>query len=85
MRCTWKDCTQPAKHPQVGSDGRERANLCDEHAAKLEAAVSSTDARQLVGTWARAGSQHPERQRLAVDMAKGAGAIVEFFGKWRKH
>lgn len=49
--CTWKDCNQPATHPQLSNDGSEWANLCDSHSEEMEQAVTSLDPKTLVRSW----------------------------------
>lgn len=60
--CTWKDCTQPADHPQYSEClcARRWAHLCAEHDAMLldavRAAVRTKDTA-LLTAWALAQAQ----------------------------
>jgi hypothetical protein len=58
MQCTWKDCPNEAKHPQVASDEQEWANLCDEHKSELDWSILQTgetqDIRSLMSVWIKA-------------------------------
>jgi hypothetical protein len=54
-RCTWKGCKSAAVHPQVATDGDRWANLCDEHNAQLEAAITKTEPEALLQCWTLAG------------------------------
>jgi hypothetical protein len=60
MECTWKfkdspKCTQTATHPQVGNDGSQWANLCTDHAKKLDDGIATGDPKYLLGYWIAAG------------------------------
>lgn len=42
-KCTWKDCTENAKHPLTGELG-QWANLCPKHHAEYENALKEFSA-----------------------------------------
>lgn len=41
MKCTWRDCEQPARHEWRDEDGEVWASLCDQHNGHLELAEKS--------------------------------------------
>jgi hypothetical protein len=52
--CTWEGCDKLATKPQIAKDGEQWANLCDEHAAKVDAAAMDTRPGAILSTWIRA-------------------------------
>lgn len=51
MQCTWKDCNGEASHPQHDRDGRQWANLCDEHHKELDDACLALDVKKMMRAW----------------------------------
>jgi hypothetical protein len=83
MICTWRNCTLVAEIPKLDKNGAEWAHLCPKHARAFEDAMRSGDARCVLRAWARAGAGHRRREQLADGIARGCGAIVDFFRKLR--
>jgi hypothetical protein len=52
--CTWEGCTAPSTMPVHDRDGRPWAYLCDEHSARLDAAIASGSPGRTVAAWIRA-------------------------------
>ena len=56
--CTWMGsegrCKAGATHPQIGKDGNQWANLCAEHAQRVDSSIENFDAKNLLGNWVRA-------------------------------
>lgn len=50
-RCTWKECEQDARHPQIAQGGEVWANLCDQHHQEMEAAIEKLDPKTLLRAW----------------------------------
>lgn len=74
-RCTWchKDvrCERTAKHEQVGKAGNLWADLCDEHAAELDASLG--DPKRSLAAWAKAAGG---AKKLAREMADAAAPLM---------
>lgn len=87
MNCTWVECTKDASHPQIGQDGKQWCNLCDEHHQMLQNAYASTDPKKILSYWVKAqggarkvtDKMQPEIQQVANTMAK----LVKTFGKFK--
>lgn len=54
MRCTWVDCELDACIPQIARDGTQWANLCAEHALKLDTAIAMNKPKILLAYWVKA-------------------------------
>jgi hypothetical protein len=59
MKCTWVDCNAEATHPQVGKDGQQWSDLCDEHHAQLDKASDdflsgATGPQKMLSAWVKA-------------------------------
>ena len=50
-KCTWKNCTEEAKHPQIATGGEVWGNLCDKHHQELEDAIEKLDPKTLLRAW----------------------------------
>jgi hypothetical protein len=67
--CTWQDCGAAATHAQVGSDGRQWANLCSPHHEQLRAAIATGDMPdRIAGAWvlAQGGIEAATKNTAAV-------------------
>jgi hypothetical protein len=51
-QCTWVDCNNEATAPQVGKDGNQWANLCEEHTKEMD--DNLMDAKGVLRCWVRA-------------------------------
>lgn len=58
-QCTWKDCVEPATKPQIAGDGKVWENLCDAHAAELDAPIDDLNVPKMLRAWilAQGGAQ----------------------------
>ena len=79
-RCTWRDCSNEAAHPQIAKDGEQWANLCDEHNSKIDesidTAIANGDVRSLLSGWVKAqGGAEAAAGRMVSPLAaeKGEG------------
>ncbi len=71
MNCTWKDCERPAAHPQIGQDGKEWANLCDEHHTEMEEGLRTLEPRRVVRDWVNAqGGARKAADRVAPEVVE---------------
>lgn len=66
--CTWRDCEQDATHPQLDNNQEQWANLCNAHAAEMDAALAAADPKALLRCWALAyGTREQFARRMMGD------------------
>ncbi len=51
MECTWKDCSEIATNIQLDKNGKEWANLCNDHNSELEKAIQDCTPKVLMRAW----------------------------------
>ena len=54
MKCTWKECSNEGKFPQLDKDQKQWAFLCEEHHIELEDAIDNFNAKKLLSCWVKA-------------------------------
>lgn len=54
MNCTWKDCDNPASHPQMSEDGKTWAQLCIVHEGQLNDAMISGEPKKILSAYVKA-------------------------------
>lgn len=65
--CTWKDCDGIAAFSQYDKNGKEWANLCDEHNEELDAAVEDPSPKAILRAWVLASGG---AKKITDDMFK---------------
>lgn len=70
MKCTWKDCEEKAKNPQVATDGELWAYLCCKHHKELEKSIGDSP-QKMLRAWV-----------LAIGGAKSAADRI--LANWRR-
>jgi hypothetical protein len=55
MKCTWKGCENEAHNPLKDRNGKEWANLCDNHDCAFTYAVDSEDKKKIMRAYVLAG------------------------------
>ncbi len=58
MECTWKDCKKEAMRIQLDKNGKQWANLCEEHHNELEKAmdifINDANFKKMLSAWVMA-------------------------------
>jgi hypothetical protein len=87
MNCTWVDCNKEAAHSELGKDGKEWCNLCDEHHQTLETSYKELDTRKILSYWVKAqGGARKITDKMQPEIEQAAklmGKLVNGFGKFK--
>lgn len=68
--CTWVGCKEAVWQTMKDKDSRPWAYLCQQHHAELDEAMSSGDAKRIMGAWVKAqggAEKATEMMRPAID------------------